>query len=601
MTKSAIINNPVLIFGVLLVIFSFPGTDCFCGETVTADDTLSRDIVMTPAEGNIGGTPLGDALLILQLLTGEASYLRISGQPDADGDGRIGLEEAVCLLQNAAGNAKAVIVAGGGTGPDNNIWEETKKATDYAYDALLYQGYTAESIYYLSSDHEPGSGRTEGLSSAENLSYALNTWALHATEFLIYMAGHGNKETFSISGDEKIRVQELDTWLDALQTPQDDSEEPIPVIFIYDACQSGTFLPGLEPLPGAERVVITSTSAENARFLAQGTLSFSWQFWDAIYKGATVGEAFSHAKGQMETYQTALLNANGNSIGNEEEDIALASDMEIRRGYRPQTDVPYIYDISDAQIIYEPETSVILRASVSYVEYLSEIRRVWAVITPPDFDPGAPDSPVTDLPEAELEDSDGDGVYEGTYDGFDKKGKYEIKICAVSKKGIYSLFRDTVVTKSAKYITEAGCKETVLFGSGAAAVLYANVSIGKTDISIEQVWAEINPPGASPVTAEFHDSDNDGVYEATFTDFTAEGTYTANVYAKDTEGFVCPSAVISFTWSEGSTDADVYETDDTPEDAETVRIGNGIQLRNFHDAGDTDWAKFLGVPEMFIR
>ncbi|MDM8522753.1 carboxypeptidase-like regulatory domain-containing protein [Desulfococcaceae bacterium HSG8] len=70
--------------------------------TVTADETLSLDIVMMPAEGNIGGTPLGDALMILKLLTGEASYLRISGQSDANGDGRIGLEEVIYLLQNAA-------------------------------------------------------------------------------------------------------------------------------------------------------------------------------------------------------------------------------------------------------------------------------------------------------------------------------------------------------------------------------------------------------------------------------------------------------------------------------------------------------------------
>ncbi|MDM8522751.1 hypothetical protein QUF80_05200 [Desulfococcaceae bacterium HSG8] len=62
-----------------------------------------RDIVMMPAEGNIGGTPLGDALMILKLLTGESGYLHISGQADVNGDDRIGLEEVIYLLQNAAG------------------------------------------------------------------------------------------------------------------------------------------------------------------------------------------------------------------------------------------------------------------------------------------------------------------------------------------------------------------------------------------------------------------------------------------------------------------------------------------------------------------
>ncbi|MDM8522755.1 CARDB domain-containing protein [Desulfococcaceae bacterium HSG8] len=495
-------------------------------------------------------------------------------------------------------DTKAVIVAGGSTGPENKIWEETKKAADYAYDALLYQGYTAESIYYLSPDHELGSDRTDGLSSAENLSYVLNTWAHEepeAAELLLYMVDHGNKETFSISADEKIRVQELDTWLDALQTPQDDSQDPIPVIVIYDACQSGTFLPGLEPPWGAERVVITSASAENANMLVSGTLSFSWQFWDAIYKGATVGEAFSHAKGQMETYQTALLNANGNSIGNEDEDTALASGMKIRRGYRPQADVPYIYDISRAQIIYDPETSATLRASVSYVEDSSEIRRVWAIITPPDFDPGAPDNPVTDLLEAELADA-GDGIYEGIYDGFDKKGRYEIKMCAVSRKGVYALFRDTVVVKSAEYIAEVRCDETVLSGTDATALLYA-VSTGKTDPGIARVWAEISPWGQAAVTAEFRGPDNDNVYEGSFGDFTTEGTYNAAVYAEDTEGFVCPPAVISFIWSETGSEADRYENDDTFGEADVLEIGTSGEIRHhtFHNAGDEDWTVFYGV------
>ncbi|MDM8549818.1 hypothetical protein QUF72_07065, partial [Desulfobacterales bacterium HSG2] len=52
--------------------------------------------------GNIGGTALGDALLILKLLTGESGYLQISGQADVNGDGRIGMEEVIYLLQKTA-------------------------------------------------------------------------------------------------------------------------------------------------------------------------------------------------------------------------------------------------------------------------------------------------------------------------------------------------------------------------------------------------------------------------------------------------------------------------------------------------------------------
>ena len=50
--------------------------------------------------------------------------------------------------------SKAVIVAGGGPStPDdrNQLWEDTQMSADYAYRALLYQGYKRENIKYLSA------------------------------------------------------------------------------------------------------------------------------------------------------------------------------------------------------------------------------------------------------------------------------------------------------------------------------------------------------------------------------------------------------------------------------------------------------------------
>jgi hypothetical protein len=494
-------------------------------------------------------------------------------------------------------DTKAIIVAGS-SGSDNQIWQETKMAADYAYNALLYQGYTAESIYYLSSD--PDSENADAPASFANLSYAVNQWTKEdppATELLLFFADHGDKEEFVISPGEKLGAAELDRWLDAFQIPHDDSE-PVPVTFIYDACRSGTFVSRLTPPPGADRIVITSAWDEPAWYLGQGTLSFSYQFWDAVYKGKSVGEAFLHARDQMESWQAAQMDADGDGIGNETEDEARASEVSIRRGYRPETHAPYIYDVSDPQIVYHG-TSAEIWAAVSYKAEDSEIRRVWAVITPPSFYPGSPDIPVSDLPEAELTDPDHDGIYTGTYNGFEEKGEYAVKLCAVSKEGVYALFRDTLVRKSAQYVAEVSGKQ-VLYGENTASVR-AVVNPGEDGTAVTRVWAEIMPPVSDPeAVLELNDPDGNGIYEAAYENFTAEGTYIVSVYSRDSEGFVCPPVTTSVRRAPAEPEADGYEPDDTWPKASIANIGE-IRHHTFHDSGDSDWLAFFGVAGTVYR
>ncbi|MCP4347040.1 MAG: hypothetical protein GY795_16120 [Desulfobacterales bacterium] len=73
--------------------------------------------------------------------------------------------------------------------------------------------------------------------------------------------------------------------------------------------------------------------------------------------------------------------------------------------------------------------------------------RVWAAILPPDNDSSL-DTPVTDLPTAELTDHDNDGSYEGDYNEFAQKGDYEITVYATDTKDAYSLSAQTTVTQT---------------------------------------------------------------------------------------------------------------------------------------------------------
>jgi len=480
-------------------------------------------------------------------------------------------------------DTKAIIVTGDqGVNP---IREQTLTVADYAYKTLLYQGYTAESINYLSFDtSQPG---VDGKASLAAVSDAINTWSIKdpkATELLIYLVGHGSKDGYFIINDnEKLTAEQLDQWLDNIQNTYN-----IPVTVIYEACYSGSFLPKLTPPPGRTRIVISSASKdEEAKFLDDGRTSFSYQFWNAVYQGNEIGKAFRIASNQMKAYQTPRIDTDGDGIGTDAE-IALAENMKVRRNYKPMTDVPYIYKASEPQVLHD-QTSAKIQAGVSYVQDGTKVQRVWATIEPPDFNPG---SPVTSLPEIELTDPDGDGIYEGIYNQFTQNGTYKITVCAMNQKGMYALFKQTTVVRETGYIAGYSQHQNILKNS---TKIWAAL---KPDIPVSRVWAEIIPPisGASPVEIGLSDPEHDGVYEAVYDNFSADGTYKVNLYAKDLQGYVSPAVLTTVTYGTG-TGGDDNEADDTFELARFMRE-NQIRHHNFHVSDDTDWIKIVSTKNI---
>ncbi len=479
-------------------------------------------------------------------------------------------------------DTKAIIVRGT-KGPDDDIQSQTQMAADHAYEALLYQGYTKESIFYLRSA-SPEDDDGEGVdrdATLDNLSYAINEWAMKepsATELLLYLVGHGSDGMFTINADEKLDVGDLDGWLDGLQEKLD-----IHVVVVYDACQSGSFMPRLTPA-GKERIVVTSTQAEeNAIFWDEGRNSFSGHFWNAVSWGYDLNGAFHYAKEEMQNDQTALLDADGDGIPDE----TLTEARKICREYKPQINAPYIYDASEDQILYD-ETSVTLQASVSYVRDQSEIRRVWATIIPPDFQlPESPDIPVVDpLPPVEFELEN--NVYEATYENFAANGEYKIDIYAMSDEGVYSLPREIIVTKRpSDYIEDVSVLQTV-YGENPSAKLWAKVNCNYQDI-ITKVWATITAENV--IELELQDIDGDCTYEGTFENFTGEGSYSVEICATDEDGNKSSCLTTKIIWEES--DGDSYELDDERNQASRIILSNP-QPHNFHDSDDTDWVRFSG-------
>ncbi|MDB4442486.1 6-bladed beta-propeller [bacterium] len=337
---------------------------------------------------------------------------------------------------------KAVILVGGpANGP---LWAALENSATLAYEALKFQGYTDADIYFMSP--ETFSAGVDAQPSLNNLTNALNTWAPPNTQdVVLYLIGDGGAGTFQINLSETLSPAYFDGLLDSLQ-----NTIPGRVTVVYDACQSGSFIPHLQAPDGKDRIVLTSAgNNQPACFLFNGEVSFSKYFWTRVLNGTNLRDAFLHAKQAIE-YSTggfdvgeiiARLDDNGNGIGNDKHDGHVARNYTIGAGVILAGDDPLIGSISEQQTVSEGGSATIW---VDDATTTGNIASVWAVITPPGYNTGSASDPVIDMPTVELTAAGGNR-YEGTFSDFASFGTYKVSVYAMDTEGAISLPMETTV------------------------------------------------------------------------------------------------------------------------------------------------------------
>ena len=364
---------------------------------------------------------------------------------------------------NISNNAKAIIVAG--KRDDNDaLWDASQMNVNFAFRALGYQGFTKDSIYYLSSNtdvdiDQNGEPDVDADATNTNLQTALTSWAADADDVVVYMVDHGGDGTFSLQPGQLLSAENVAAWLDTLQ-----AAIPGKLIIIIDACQSGSFLPWLGG--AADRIVIASSSAsQSAYFIQDGSVSFSNFFWTHIFNGLNVKDAFDLARQAMDESTTELfpqhaqLDDNGNGLGNEPGDGALAGATNIGIGSVVPGEGPVIGTVSPGQTIDGVNSALIYAEGVTDED---GIAHVWAVIRPPDYGQGGTSNPVISLPSVDLRSVGGDR-YEITYEQFNTVGTYYIAIYARDYFGNTSVPNVTTVS-----VNNPLCRKVVLVLSGQA-------------------------------------------------------------------------------------------------------------------------------------
>ncbi|QTA92263.1 IPT/TIG domain-containing protein [Desulfonema magnum] len=331
---------------------------------------------------------------------------------------------------------KAIIIAGSGPYSGNALWNATLTCANKAYHTLINQGYTDDTICYLNPETGidiTGDGVTDvdGDTTLENLSEAIKNWAEDADELLLYMTGHGGDNTFNLNSTttmDILNAGELDGWLDTFQQTRDGK-----VILIYDSAMSGSFLPLMTPPSEKKRIFISSSSAtERAWFLNDGKTSFSYVFWETLRVTGNLYSAFVNAKETMKADQTAMLDSDGNGIGNEDTDKNQIEKRMVGLGRSVRTELPHIGKVFEKETLGCGENSITLWASD--IAFLNPIQRLWAIIIPPQASDD-PTIPITDMPSVDLTDDNNDGTYEADYENFTQTGIYKIFIYLKDEKG----------------------------------------------------------------------------------------------------------------------------------------------------------------------
>lgn len=381
---------------------------------------------------------------------------------------------------SVADNSKAIVVSAGGPFAGNNLWDTTQIAANFAYRTLTYQGFTKDSIYYLSSDIDldlDQNGVADDVdadATNANLKYAIREWAADADNLVIYLVDHGGVDTFRMSGDEILYSSELASWVNELQAIM-----PGRVTLVYDACESGSFISALTPPAGFDRTVITSTSpGENAVFVSQGSISFSNFFWTHVFNGLSLEDSFSLASQALTSttdHQHPMMDYNGDGLS-DGADLAATSNVFIGNGTDLQAEAPTIFGVSAGQVISGISTASVIAEDVTDSD---GIARVWAIVRPPDYQQGESGNPVQDLPGFDLS-SDGNGKYTGSWDQFTTAGTYQLAIYASDRAGNTSVPLLTTVS-----VESPLSKRAVLIAAGAANDPDYSIASNSTDVAYE--------------------------------------------------------------------------------------------------------------------
>ncbi|MBK6765057.1 MAG: T9SS type A sorting domain-containing protein [bacterium] len=299
--------------------------------------------------GYRGGLGLGyDVELYDQTVGGERRVTAIN----ASTSGGATLLDITGLLDDTR---TSLIVAGGGIEADNFAYflKNTNASTNIAYTILSRsRGFNAKVAYMNPQSWQDLDG--DGVNDAIVTSDVMTTDELRdgilelrdsgnpLRPNVMFISAHGHVDEFDISGDanENVRADSLGAWID-----QAGLDAQTPLVFVMEACNSGSFIEEISE-GRSNRVFIASGLADEVCSFWNGE-SFSTKFWEAVWRGETLWQAFDAARAwvaEQTTSQHPILDANGDGIPSDSLDRQIALSIVLGGDSQEGATLPVILD-----------------------------------------------------------------------------------------------------------------------------------------------------------------------------------------------------------------------------------------------------------------
>lgn len=332
----------------------------------------------------------------------------------------------------------ALVVVAGRLRNNDPLQSNIYHVTDEVVNVFQRQGYGKDRIYYLAPEMRAG---VNALATVDHLQAAITEWAPQRVgpdrAFTLYLMDHGNDDTLYLDeqGGERVSPAQIDEWLNELE-----AERPgVRVNIIYEACYSGSFIEPPQTISAPGRVVIASTGAQQLAWASDDGAIFSDHFLAALSQGQSLLGSFESARAAVQIAypaQTPWLEDEGDGQANEANEgleaarrgftIAGTFGDELWQPYIVQGNVPTDISGGEGQIWAQVRDD-------------QNVRRVWAVIYPPSYQPPTEREELVQeeevVPTLFLRDQ-GNNQYAATFTGFDEPGTYRIVIYAEDDGGI---------------------------------------------------------------------------------------------------------------------------------------------------------------------
>ncbi|MCB0116620.1 MAG: fibronectin type III domain-containing protein, partial [Caldilineaceae bacterium] len=384
-------------------------------------------------------------------LTGSSAQFRVEDVPLAAGANQIRVTvfdeannttEQTVTVNRLAGQGGAVIIIAGQNETlalQTNIYNSTNRA----YRVFESGGFSDDDIYYIApaaqdADND-GTPDTDALATPAEIEEAITVWAKSRVgpgkPLFIYMMDHGLENKFCVTGcgaGKVITPDDLDGWLRTLETDTGVTE----VTVIYEACLSGSFIQregATGSISKLNRVIITSTGADNNAYASAQGAYFSDAFFSCVVDSNNLNACFTEAKSAVlatGVNQTPFLDDNGDGVYDPAQDGAVAQNRVVTRFFGSVRPV-----IKTANLQIDGVNGT-LSATVEAGERAVDL--VWAAVFAPNFSEPTDVTLNLKVPVVRLEPVAGEpGRFSIPYpNGFTQQGNYRVVFYAQDRQGI---------------------------------------------------------------------------------------------------------------------------------------------------------------------